>query len=338
MSDLRHRNHFDLTNTVFVADPPAVCDAITAILNDTYPGADPAPIERACNLFSRLYTGELEGYVGCETWYHDAQHSLEVALAMARLLAANEQAEDADTRLGEHRFVIGVVAALFHDAGYIRHVDDPQRHGAELTPCHVRRGGEFLAQRLPDLGLAEGVSVIGQLLHFTGYELALDDIDISDPRDRRLGFILGSADLLAQISDRCYLEKCRDCLYPEFEICGMAGPPRPGAAEPVFASPEELMRGTPDFIDQVWAQRLDGFFGGVHRLESIFFDGRTPYADAIRAQRPRLESALAENRIRDGLRRRVECVNAGPLRALMGLPLAGWRNDPRPPRPGSAAT
>ena len=32
---------------------------------------------------------------------------------------------------------------------------------------------------------------------------------------------MATADLLAQMADRCYLEKCRDLLYPEFELAGL---------------------------------------------------------------------------------------------------------------------
>ena len=45
---------------------------------------------------------------------------------------------------------------------------------------------------------------------------------MADPRDRKLGHLLGTADLIAQMADRCYLEKCRDRLYPEFVLGGIA--------------------------------------------------------------------------------------------------------------------
>jgi hypothetical protein len=39
---------------------------------------------------------------------------------------------------------------------------------------------------------------------------------------RRLGNMLGTADIIAQMADRCYLEKCRDRLFPEFVAGGLA--------------------------------------------------------------------------------------------------------------------
>ena len=335
MNDLRRRNHYDVTDRVFVADPRAVRPVVAEVVQALDPHADIAPLDRAFELFSRLYTGELEDYVGCETWYHDAQHSLDSTLTMARLLDGHERSANTHERLGSRRCVLGLIVALFHDAGYIRRASDAAHHGAEFTTWHVRRSADFLANVLPELGFAEETAMARQMVHFTGYELALDDILVEDPLDRRLGFILGSADLLAQMSDRCYLEKCRDCLYPEFAICGLAGPGGgDGHPEPMFTSPEDLMRGTPDFVRQMWHDRLDGYFEGVYRFEAVHFNGTPRYVQAIDSHLPRLRYALEHEGIHRGLRRRAECINAGPLRELLGLdPALGPASaNGRPPR------
>ena len=114
---------------------------------------------------------------------------------------------------GIHRQVTGQPAPI----------DDTQhRNGAEFTRTHVMRGANFLARYLPGIGLANWVPVATQVVHFTGYEVPFKDIRLDDMRDRRVGHLLGTADMLAQMSDRCYLEKCRDRLYPEFVIGGVA--------------------------------------------------------------------------------------------------------------------
>lgn len=332
MHELRRRNHYDVTDEVFLADPREVRTAVEAILRAQTPDMDLAPVSQAFDVFARLYSGELDDFLGCETWYHDAQHSLDSTLATIRLIDGHERSVASADRLGPRRSVLAVIIALFHDAGYIRRASDPQTHGAEFTPWHVERSGDFLATLLPDLGFTDEVETACQVIHYTGYELALDQIRVDDPRDRRLGFMLGSADLLAQMSDRCYLEKCRDCLYPEFVLCGLAGEDQ--SATP-FTSAEALISSTPQFVNQMWADRLDGHFESVHRYESAHFDGRSPYLQAIQTQRPRLEHAIKHAGIRQGLRRRAECVNAGPLRALLGLDpaLAPVQTSGRPPTP-----
>lgn len=331
------RNHYDVTNRILVADPATVRDEVVRVVSGVHPDAEVGPLERAFDVFAHLFAGEHEGYVGCDTWYHDAQHSLDCTLVMARLAAGHDMAARAGEELGARRLVLGLIAALFHDAGYIRHRGDPESHGAEFTLYHVRRSGSFLAEFLDTVGYGDRASMSEQLVHFTGYEVALDRIEVHEPLDRRLGFLLGTADLLAQMSDRCYLEKCRDCLYPEFEICGLAGDPREGGPDPVYGSPEDLLRQTPLFIDQVWADRLDGYFESVYRHAETFFGGDNPYLDAIRSHLARLDLAQRTEGIYRGLRRRVECINAGPLRVILGLrdDDEAAREQARPPAPGN---
>lgn len=118
--------------------------------------------------------------------------------------------------------MVGLVLALFHDSGYIRRVNERHRNGAEFTAYHVSRSADFLGDYLPTVGLGHWVPVAQQVVHFTGYEICLDDIELADPLDSVLGHLLGSADLMAQMADRCYLEKCRDRLYGEFVLAGLA--------------------------------------------------------------------------------------------------------------------
>ncbi|OGA14493.1 MAG: hypothetical protein A3H32_11770 [Betaproteobacteria bacterium RIFCSPLOWO2_02_FULL_63_19] len=323
MNGVIRRNHYDVTDRVFVADPRVVCTEVCALLRSLEPNTDPRPVEQAFDVFSRLYAGTLPGYLGCETWYHDAQHSLDCALVMARLLDGHERGVPAAERLGERRARLGVIAALFHDAGYIRKSTDAEQHGAQFTLFHVRRSGDFLAEFLPSVGFVQEGPLTEQLVHFTGYEMALDDIQVRHPLDRRLGFMLGTADVLAQISDRCYLEKCRDFLYPEFEICGLAGTPRPDGTKPLYASREELLRRTPEFHDKIWKDRMDSYFECAYRYAATHFGGRNLYLEVIEGHLRRLREVLQANQIQEGLRRRAECINAGPLCVILGLQPAG---------------
>lgn len=317
--DINRRNHYDVTGRIFIADPRIVCREVCAILRGRYPDIDLQAVEQAFDTFSRLYAGELPGYHGCDTWYHDAQHSLDCALVMARLIDGHEQDMPETKRIGERRAALGVITALFHDAGYIRKTTDSERNGAEFTLFHVRRSGDFLTEFLPTIGFGDETGMTEQLVHFTGYEIALDRIRVDHPLDRRLGFLLGTADILAQMSDRCYLEKCHDCLYPEFEICGLGGHPREDAPHPVYSSPEDLVRKSPQFMDQMWRERVDGYFEGVYRHAATHFGNGNRYVEAVRKRRHQLDEALARDEIAGALRRQVDCINAGPLRIILGL-------------------
>ncbi|HUP91674.1 MAG TPA: hypothetical protein VM074_05450 [Solimonas sp.] len=318
MSRSQRRNHYDVTNAVRISDPSAVCDAVFTILEKLFPAAHLGPVRDGFDTFTRLFAGTLPGYVGCDTWYHDAQHSLDCTLAMARLLDGHERTCPAGERLGERRAMLGILIALFHDAGYIRRLDDAAMNGAEFTLNHVRRSGEFLADYLPTIGFADEVELTRQVVHYTGYEIALDQIKVEDPKDRMLGFLLGTADVIAQTSDRCYLEKCRDYLYREFEYCGLAGRPRPCGPKVIYASARDLLEKTPEFNRKLWEERLDGYFGSVYRYMEPHFGGRNPYVEQIRAHLARVVKLIKSRRLGE-LRLKPQVVGARELRKLLGI-------------------
>ena len=162
--------------------------------------------------FDRLFTGRFPDYEGCDTTYHDMQHTLDMTLTLARLVAGYERSVEVRDRLGASRAQMAVITSLFHDSGYIRHKsrDKNFSNGAEFTLQHVSRSADFLRRYLPELGLSKDVAVSSMIVHFTGYELDLDKIELDDPRDIICGHLIGTADLIAQMADRCYLEKCRD--------------------------------------------------------------------------------------------------------------------------------
>lgn len=311
----KRRNHYDVTNTVRISHPRDVQQAVCELLGALYPDADLAPVRQSFRTFTQLYAGTLPGYLGCDTWYHDAQHSLDCTLATARLLDGYERSVPKAQQLGARRGVLGIVIALFHDAGYIRRSDDSARNGAEFTLNHVRRSGEFLAKFLPTIGYADSVALTRQIVHFTGYEVALDAIKVRSVKDRMLGFMLGSADVIAQTADRCYLEKCRDYLYREFEICGLAGTPRSGSSS-MYASPQELLLKTPDFNRKLWAERLDGYFEGCHRYLDRHFGGRNPYLEAIDAHMAQI-TRLNRTRRYGELRQRPHAIGRQQLRTQL---------------------
>ncbi len=282
MQDLR-RNDYDVTNTVQVSSTAAVTGAVRELLADAWPGEAFLEVITAFEDFDRLFTGRMPGYHGVDTVYHDRQHSLDMTLAMARLLVGHERVAAPDERFGARRATMALVTSLFHDAGYIRESTDHQhRNGAEFTLYHVTRSARFLARYLPQVGLEDWVPIATRVVHFTGYEIKLSQIELSDPRDRRLGCLLGTADIIAQMADRCYLEKCRDRLYPEFVLGGVAAATgTDGALQVRYSSGLDLLRQTPQFVRDTRKERLEGEFEHAYRYLEVLFDGSNPYLEAI---------------------------------------------------------
>jgi hypothetical protein len=279
------RSDYDVTNTVRVSSAADVRDAVQELFDNTWPGTPFGPIARAFHDFELAFTGRMPGYFGVDTVYHDQQHTLDVTLAMARLMAGYERTfAGTPQALGAERAAVGIFLALFHDIGYLRERNETARNGAEFTRNHVTRSARFMDFYLPTIGFAHWTRVTSEIVHFTGYEKPFDQIGekVKDPRDIKLGHLLGTADMIAQMADRCYLEKCRDRLYPEFVLGGVALPANTKGDRGVkYASGLDLLRQTPEFMEETRRKRLDAAFDRAYRHLEPLFGGHNPYIESI---------------------------------------------------------
>jgi hypothetical protein len=281
-SSAARRSEYDVTNQVNTTDPAAVNDEVRRVFVELYPDTSTALMSRAFADCARLYRGGYPGYRGCDTAYHNLQHVLDVTLAMARLMDGYERGRQRLEAIGARLFGFGIVTALFHDIGYLRHRNDTRhRNGAEYTLRHVSRGARFLEQYMRDIGMPELAQVAGRVIHFTGYEIPVQRIAVPSLVFRLIGNMLGTADIVAQMADRCYLEKCRDRLYPEFVEGGLASA---GAAErkptALFISAEDLLRKTPSFYRTAITRLTDNLGAAYHYVKTPFA-GHNPYLDEV---------------------------------------------------------
>lgn len=276
-------NQNDVTNRINVEDAVAVRDCVLAIFRERYPGADLVPLARAFDDVKALFEGNYPGYLACDTLYHDIRHTLDMSLAMARLIEGHDRHAAPDAQLGARRAIVGVILALLHDAGYMKRLSEKHvPNGAVFTRVHVSRSADFLLAYLPGAGFAAEAPLAAQLVHFTGYEVDPDSIVTADPKDRILGNMVGTADLIGQMSDRMYLEKCRDFLYQEFVWGRIARERLPDGREVVrYSSPEDLIVKTPGFYEYVARERITRKLGGVDRYAEVHFDGPNRYQEEI---------------------------------------------------------
>jgi hypothetical protein len=296
-------NHNDVTNRVNVEDPQRVRDVVLALFAARFPGADFAPLARAFDDFAALFEGTYPGYLACDTLYHDIRHTLDMTLAMARLIDGHERACAGADRLGARRAMLGVLVALLHDSGYLKRSSESHvENGAVFTKIHVSRSADFISTYLPKIGFEAEAPLAARLVHFTGYEMEIEDIRVDEPKDRLIGCLVGTADLIGQMSDRMYLEKCREFLYREFVIGGVAREKLADGREIVrYASPEDLVLKTPGFYEYVARARIDRKLGGVNRFVAAHFDGPNLYQREI-------------DRNMDFLRQAIETTDLGRLR------------------------
>jgi len=296
-------NQNDVTNRVNVEDADQVRDAVLSLYNARYPGAELSPLARAFDDVKALFEGDYPGYLPCDTLYHDVRHTLDMTLAMARLVDGHDRTQPGSEQLGARRAVLGVVIALLHDSGYMRRVSESGvENGAVFTKIHVSRSADFLLRYLPTIGFAPEAELASRLVHFTGYEMDVDDIKTSDAKDRRLGYMVGTADLIGQMSDRMYLEKCREFLYQEFVLGSIAREKLPDGREIVrYASPEDLIYKTPGFYEYVARDRINRKLGAADRYAQAHFDGPSLYQTEIDSNMGYLRDAIESadlNRLR----------------------------------------
>jgi hypothetical protein len=268
------RNDHDVTDTIRTTDPAAVGTEVIRVAHRLFPDAPVPALERAFTDAARMYRGEHRDYLPCDTEYHDIQHVLDVTLATARLMDGYQRGRrNGSLPLSKDLFLVGVLAALFHDFGYLRRRNDHKhRYGAEYTLTHVSRGASFLRSYARELGVDERLAqAASTLVHFTGYERAVESIRMSDEALRRLGMMLGTADIIAQMSDRCYLEKCHARLYPEFVLGKLGG----------FASAQDLLLKTPRFYEGA-CRRLDESLGRSYDYAARHLGGPNLYLDEMR--------------------------------------------------------
>ena len=338
------RNDYDVTNTVQVSSARQVRSAVADLFGALYPSSPFDSVWIAFHDFERVFNGRDPGYHAVDTTYHDMQHTLDMTLALARLIAGHELSVEPGDRLGPDRAELAIVSALFHDVGYLRHRerDAAAPNGAVFTRVHVTRSGHYLERYLPRIGLEQFAPVVARIVHFTGYELNVDQIELEEPKDSVVGHLLGTADLVAQHADRCNLEKCLDHLYPEFVLGGQAMEDRL-EGKVLYRSAQDLLGKTLSFYQTSARLRLENNFNRVYRYFEAFFErGRSPYIRFIRKNLTFL-STVIQNGDWERLRRRPPCVMPDPQGEAHLIELAlqrvrDWSAERSAASPSLAAT
>lgn len=282
----------DPTGTVDLGNPVAVLAAIHQILRERYgENYGYAVLEQAVTDLAAAFRGEYPGLLRCDTHYHDLRHALDSGLAMARLIDghARETVSTAPEAIDAEHALLGVLLALFHDVGLLRRTDEAHLQGAELTPVHEARGIEFTRDYLRRTALAH-LAEKAELIMVTrlAWHMPPELVTL----DRTISCLLGTADLMSQLADRCYLEKCRDFLFAEFSAFGLAG--APGL---MYPDAETLLKGTPAFYTNLLRERIDGDYAHADRYMRSHFGGICPYEASIKRNFDFLEQLIATDNL-----------------------------------------
>ena len=288
MLDTSRNRQSDPTETVDLKDPAAVLKAIDAILRARYGDGYGLPLlESAIADLASAFRGDYPGLLRCDTHYHDLRHALDSGLAMARLIDGQAIASADEQVIDSEHALLGVLLALYHDIGLLRRTGEEHLEGASLTPVHEARGTEFMRDylgRTPLAHLADKAELI--MVTRLVWHMPPD----LPPHDRALASLLGSADIMAQLADRAYLEKCRDFLFIEFSAIGIAG--APGLPYP---DPQTLLEKTPVFYTDFLRNRIHTEYDDADRFMRFHFGGTCPYEEAITRNIGHLSTLLKNN-------------------------------------------
>jgi len=242
--------NMELTNVLFIGEPEAVLEEIGHIMARIPDGFDQAFFEKVFSDTQRLFHGEYPGYRASNTKYHSLEHTISVCLAAARLIHGGSLEGQ---RFSPRNISLTLAAALFHDTGLIQREGEVEGSGAQYTVGHEERSIAFAKQYLSTHAFSwEEQDHCAALIRCTKLDLSPRKIPFATGEMKTLGMIVGSADLLAQMSDRCYLEKLL-LLYKEFEEARLGG----------FDSELDLLQNTVDFYENRAKKRLQQDLGGV---------------------------------------------------------------------------
>lgn len=246
------QNNVKIHDLIDVGDPGIVFSEVRHIINLMAPAYDAADIARVFDDTVRLFTGAFPGYRASNTKYHDLEHTSAVVLAAARLMHGCALA---GMTFDSKRIFLGMTAAAFHDVGLIQTTDDREGSGAKYTIGHEQRSIDFMQRYFRDRNVTfRDMQDCSHLILCSNLALPPQSIPFRNRDVMWLGNIVGSADLLAQMADRNYLEKLL-LLYQEFREARLPG----------LTSEFDLLKNTEKFYDQVVKKRLQHDFGNVSR-------------------------------------------------------------------------
>lgn len=275
------------TDVLHITEPAGVLSEVAVLLS--FMGhAKAIPLVKA--MFAdaeRIFAGKFKGYSSIPGGYNDFSHTTEVFLASARLLhglhaAARRDASNVVKKaakelikglpgaraideavfhdhkpFSERGTVITLAAALFHDMDFVqktsaRSTDGTERRGIAFAKQYLRR------KRISPAEIAACVQMIESLSAESIGSLKFKSVLASEGAK-----VLITADLMAQLADRRYLEKLLT-LYHDMRKTGLV----------IYGSADEILTQTEHFYNDVARRRMNDELGGLYRVMRGHFSTR----------------------------------------------------------------
>jgi len=277
-------NSKDIYKILAVGSSKEVLSEVLEILKRISSDFNTEPILNVFDAVQRLYSGNFPGYRACNTGYHDLRHAIEAFLAMSRLIHG---AVLDNQSFRNRQMITALIAAILHDVGYIQEESDTRGTGAKHKADHEQRSMDFLSRHGSKFGLSSDEIAAGRMIILcTDMDTDIATVDFASPQIELLGKLLGTADLMAQLAEKTYLEKLL-YLYYECKEAGVGD----------YESEVDILQKAVNFYD-VFEARLRITLGGVDRFMQLHFASRWGinqdlYHEAINKQKDYLFKILS---------------------------------------------
>ncbi|THB78555.1 MAG: hypothetical protein D6B25_03910 [Desulfobulbaceae bacterium] len=249
---------FKIFETGATSDP---LDEILELVGMVNPNVDEELIITFHRDIQDIFSGYYPGFRENGNKYHNLRHTYGVVLATARLfhgLMVEGQ------KFSSKSILQGILCAYFHDTGLLLRSFDTADTGAEFTKYHEARSISSLFKYLEPLNFDDSMRMdCGSIIRCTNLELKIDTIEFSSPEAKTAGQILATADILAQMADRYYLEQLPH-LFQEHRAGGLH------AYDTAF----DLMKDTNNFYHNFIVTRLNSELANTARAMKIHFTNR----------------------------------------------------------------
>lgn len=247
-----------MLETGYTEDPLDEILAILTLMSPDFKRASLLELHREIGL---VFEGRHPDYRQSNTKYHNLDHTYSVVLATLRLfhgLYCDGWPVSRDT------LTKALFSAYFHDCGLLLKNSEEAVTGATYTIGHEKRSMFFMADYLKEKNFSMPfITDCSLIIQCTNLSIDPDSLFFPSAEMQMASFAVGSADILAQMADRYYLERLPS-LFQEHQEGGIAN----------YNSVIELMQQTSAFYHDVVVDRLSRVFGNLTKYMQIHFRER----------------------------------------------------------------
>jgi len=260
----------------------SLLNKIRKIYKEHYKNEDIETIKAVFNDLMDLFSGNMKGYLKCDTGYHDIKHTLQVLPPFIGILDGWNKSKKRP-KIPKDLFDRGIIAVLLHDTGYIKTDNDLEGTGAKYTFVHTQRSADFAISYLSKKGFEKDtINSVKNIIMYTGVAVDYNKLPSNSEGEKIVGYALGTADLLGQMSASDYPEKL-PTLYREFEESyhfeGIDKLRKQGMT--VFDNADDMIKNTPSFYEGAVKERFKCMGSLFKYLTYHFDDERNYFIEAI---------------------------------------------------------